>query len=185
MSVWIPHRPAVNNLSVTECVIHLTSHTKANRRRAYRDRATTIEFRIKILVYILNIKIKGIFVYKVGYIITIPGPAHSRWHFFLSRPNHVIRSDFVSHPAGFPWPAGFPKKCQPLLLMYLSLNHSFKRFIQKCWFILLTKHVFMSHWIIHSNHFFIIVILKIGVLNILHFKYIKMFNNSFKLIKHF
>ncbi len=45
---------------------------------------------------------------KLG-IITIPGPAHSRLHFFLSCPNHVIRSDFVSHPAGF------PKKCQPLI----------------------------------------------------------------------
>ncbi len=32
---------------------------------------------------------------KLG-IITIPGPAHSRCHFFLSRPNHVIRSDFVT-----------------------------------------------------------------------------------------
>ncbi len=44
---------------------------------------------------------------KLG-IITIPGPAHSRLNIFLSRPNQVIRSDFVSHPAGF------PKKCQPL-----------------------------------------------------------------------
>ncbi len=33
-------------------------------------------------------------------IITIPGPAHSRLNFFLSRPNHMIRSDFVSHPTG-------------------------------------------------------------------------------------
>ncbi len=45
---------------------------------------------------------------KLG-IITIPGPTHSRLNIFLSRPNHVIRSDFVSHPAGF------PKKCQPLI----------------------------------------------------------------------
>ncbi len=30
---------------------------------------------------------------KLG-IITIPGPAHSRLNIFLSRPNHVIRSDF-------------------------------------------------------------------------------------------
>ncbi len=41
----------------------------------------TIEFRINIYS-LWFIYIKGIFVYKVGYIITIPGPAHSRWHFF-------------------------------------------------------------------------------------------------------
>ncbi len=33
--------------------------------------------------------------------------AHSRLNFFLSRPNHAIRSDFVSHPAGI---RGIPEK---------------------------------------------------------------------------
>ncbi len=51
-------------------------------------------------------------------IITIPGPALSRLNIFLSRPNHVIRSDFVSHPAGF------PKKCQPLVC---TTANEFKR----------------------------------------------------------
>ncbi len=36
--------------------------------------------------------------------------------FFLSRPNHVIRSDFVSHPAGF------PKQCQPLSMTWLEAH---------------------------------------------------------------
>ncbi len=30
----------------------------------------------------------------------------------------------------------------------------------------------MSHWIINTNQFFIILILKVGVLNTLYFKYI-------------
>ncbi len=51
-------------------------------------------------------------------IITIPGPAHSRLNIFLSRPNHVIRSDFVSHPAGF------PKKCQPLVRRLILAPYS-------------------------------------------------------------
>ncbi len=32
-------------------------------------------------------------------------------------------------------------------------------------------YLWVSHWIIHSTHFFVILILKIGVLNILYFKY--------------
>ncbi len=54
--------------------------------------------------------IKAIFVYKVGYHY-YSRSTHSRWHFLLSRPNHVIRSDFVSRPLVF----GFPKKIQPLI----------------------------------------------------------------------
>ncbi len=39
---------------------------------------------------------------QVGYHYYSRSRPPSRLIFFLSRPNHVIRSDFVSHPAGFP-----------------------------------------------------------------------------------
>ncbi len=35
-----------------------------------------------------------------------------------------------------------------------------------------TSEVWVSHWIINTNQFFIILILKVGVLNTLYFKYI-------------
>ncbi len=37
------------------------------------------------------------------------------------------------------------------------------------------KYFWLSHWIIQSNHFFIILKLQIHVLNILYFKYIYMY----------
>ncbi len=42
----------------------------------------------------------------------------------------------------------------------------------------------VSHWHIHSNHFFIIVILKTSVYIYIYI-YIKMSSNSLTLVKHF
>ncbi len=49
--------------------------------------------------------------------------------FFLSRPNHMIRSDFVLHPAGLLWPAEFPKNCQPL--GYMSKRSTYEEYCIK------------------------------------------------------
>ncbi len=59
---------------------------------------------------------------KLG-IITIPGPAHSQLNFFLSRPNHVIRSDLFPIPWDSRDSLDSRKNCQPLLFISKDNSH--------------------------------------------------------------
>lgn len=54
-------------------------------------------------------------------VVTIPGHAHSRWHFYLSHPRHVTYVDFVSHD-----PIPNPEKISATAVHEPKANFHFK-----------------------------------------------------------